>query len=145
MSFYHGKEDPRAFWHTYRLGVRTNVILPVLLTAFCFVFSDGIVSLFRAGNPELTALAGRMLRLYPLAYMAVGVTQMNILFFQTTERNSFSTALSFLRCVGFIQLFLVLSVCLFDGKGLYLAFLWGELCHMILSQVLVQQTRGGHG
>lgn len=141
MSFYHGKGDKKAFSHAYRLGVRTNILLPVILVGLCFVFSEGLVSLFRSGNPELTALTSHMLRLYPLAYVAIGVTLMNILYFQTTERNAFSALISFLRCIGFIQVFLVLSVYLFDGRGLSLAFLCGELCHVVISQRLLKRTR----
>ncbi|WP_283607225.1 MATE family efflux transporter [Faecalispora anaeroviscerum] len=141
MSLYHGQGNKKAFTHIYHLGVRTNIVIPVLLVSVCFIFSDGIVSLFHAGNPELTALTSHMLRLYPLAHIAIGVTLMNILFFQATEQNTFSTAISFLRCIGFIQIFLILSIELFSGKGLYFAFFFGELCHMIISQILVQRAK----
>jgi Na+-driven multidrug efflux pump len=141
MSFYHGKGDKKAFSHSYRLGIKTNLLLPVVLVAVCFVFSEEIVSLFRGGNPELTALTSRMLRLYPVAHIAIGVTLMNILYFQTTERNAFSAAISFLRCIGFIQVFLLISVYLLDGKGLFLAFFAGELCHLIISLLLVRRAK----
>ena len=66
---------------------------------------------------------------------------MNILFFQTTEQNAFSSVISLLRCMGFIQIFLVVSVFLFAGRGLYLAFFLGELCHLTISQILVQRAK----
>ncbi|SBV96118.1 MATE domain protein [uncultured Eubacteriales bacterium] len=141
MSFYHGKGDKKAFSHAYHLGMRTNIIIPVILVSLCFTFSKGLVSLFRSDNPELTALTSHMLRIYPLAYVAIGVILMNILYFQTTERNAFSAVISFLRCIGFIQVLLLLSVYLFDGQGLYLAFFAGELCHLVISQVLVKRAR----
>ena len=141
MSFYHGKDDRSTFSHIYRLGIRINIIAPVLLVGLCIAFGNGIVSLFHSGNPELTALTVHMLRLYPTAYIAIGVTLMNILFFQTTERNAYAALISFLRCIGFIQVFLLLSVCLFHAKGLYLAFLAGELCHLVISQILVRRTK----
>ena len=141
MSLYHGQGNKRAFTHIYYLGLRTNIITPLILVFFCLVFSNGIVSLFRAGNPELTALTSHMLRFYPLAYIPVGITMMNILFFQTTEQNAFSSVISLLRCIGFIQIFLIVSVFLFAGKGLYLAFFLGELCHLIISQILVQRAK----
>ncbi len=141
MSFSHGQGDKKAFFHAYRLGVRTNIIIPVIVVGLCFTFSEGIVSLFRSDNPELTALTSRMLQLYPLAHIAIGVTLMNVLYFQTTERNTFSAVISFLRCIGFIQVFLLLSVYLFDGKGLYLAFFSGELCHLVISQIFVKRTK----
>lgn len=141
MSLYHGQGNKRAFTHIYRLGLRTNFLAPVILVSLCLLFSSGIVSLFRAGNPELTALTGHMLRFYPLAYIPIGITMMNILFFQTTEQNAFSSVISLLRCMGFIQIFLVVSVFLFAGRGLYLAFFLGELCHLTISQILVQRAK----
>ncbi|QAT50289.1 hypothetical protein EQM14_11250 [Caproiciproducens sp. NJN-50] len=141
MSFYHGKGDRNTFSHIYRLGIRINIIAPVLLVGLCIAFGNGIVFLFHSGNSELTALTVHMLRLYPTAHIAIGVTLMNILFFQTTERNAYAALISFLRCVGFIQVFLLLSVFLFNGKGLYLSFLAGELCHLVISQILVRRTK----
>ncbi|PYG88777.1 Na+-driven multidrug efflux pump [Ruminiclostridium sufflavum DSM 19573] len=141
MSFCHGKGDKKSFSHAYSLGMRTNIIVPVILVGLCFAFSEGLVALFRSDNPELTALTSHMLRLYPFAYIAIGVTLMNILYFQTTERNAFSAVISFLRCIGFIQFFLLVSVYLFDGQGLYLAFFAGELCHLIISQILVKRAK----
>jgi Na+-driven multidrug efflux pump len=88
----------------------------------------------------LIEMTERMMRLYPLAHLAIGLTLMNILYFQTTERNAFSSLISFLRCVGFIQVFLLLSVFVFDGWGLYLAFPLGEVCHLALSQFLVARA-----
>lgn len=140
MSFQHGKGDHKVFSHIYRLARRTNIILPVVLVAVYSIFGRGIASLFHTGNPELTDLTAHMLRLYPLGFIVVGSLLINILFFQTTERNAYSTLLTFLRCAGFTQVFLLLSILVFDSTGLYLAFFAGELCHFILSQILVKRT-----
>jgi Na+-driven multidrug efflux pump len=141
MSLYHGRRDTKAFSHVYRLGIRTNVIIPVVLVGLCIMFSGGIVSLFRGDNPELTALTTRMIRLYPLAHIVIGATLMNILYFQTTERNAFSALISFLRCIGFVQVFLLISLFAFDGQGLYLAFLAGEACHLTISLILMKKVK----
>ena len=140
MSFYHGKGDEKIFSRVYRLGVRTNTVIPIILVACCTAFGRGIDFLFHSGNPELTALTVHMLRLYPLGYLFVGAVLMNILFFQTTERNVHAALISLLRCIGFVQVFLLLFAYLFGTNGIYLAFFAGELCHFILSQILVQQT-----
>lgn len=137
MSLCHGSGDKAAFRQVYRLGVRTNLIVPAVLVGLFVLLSGPIVSLFGSTDPALVEMTERMMRLYPLAHLAIGLTLMNILYFQTTERNAFSSLISFLRCVGFIQVFLLLSVFAFDGRGLYLAFLLGEGCHLALSQLLV--------
>ncbi len=144
MSFYHGKGEKRAFDHAYKLGVRTNVTASVLLSGVCIFFGKAFVPLFhRGGSTELTDLTTHMLSQYSVAYIAVGLVLMNILFFQTTERNGYATLISFLRCIGFTQVFLLLSVFVFDAKWLYLAYLAGEGCHFVLSYLLVRKTRKG--
>ncbi|WP_196591578.1 MATE family efflux transporter [Pectinatus frisingensis] len=140
MSFYHGKGDAKAFSHVYRLGVRTNTMIPILLVAGCAAFGSKIVLLFHSGNLELTVLTVQMFRLFPLGFIFVGPVLMNILFFQATERNTYATLISFLRCIGFVQVFLLLFIHLFGANGIYLSFLAGEMCHFILSQILVQKT-----
>lgn len=140
MSFYHGRGDKRIFSHVYRLGVRTNTIAPILLVAGCIAFGGGIASLFRSGDPELTALTVHMLRLYPLGFIFAGPVLMNILFFQTTERNAYATLIAFLRCLGFVQVFLLLFQALFGADGIYISFAAGELCHFVISRILVRKT-----
>ena len=140
MSFYHGKSDKKIFFHVYRLGVRANTIVPIVLVAGCIAFGSEIVSLFHSGNPELTALTVHMLRLYPLGFIFAGPVLMNILFFQATERNTYATLIAFLRCIGFVQLFLLLFMAPFGANGIYISFMAGEMCHFALSQVLVRRT-----
>jgi len=140
MSFYHGNANKKVFSHVYRLGMRTNTIIPILLVVGCITSGSGIVFLFHSGNTELTTLTIHILRLYPLGFIFVGPVLMNILFFQTTEQNIYATLISFLRCIGFVQLFLLLFMHLFGANGIYLSFLAGELCHFILSQILVRKT-----
>lgn len=141
MGFYHGSGNQRAFQRVYRLGIRTNIVVSVFLVLLCFVFSSDIVVLFRSGNAELTDLTATMLRVYPLAHIPIGITLMNILYFQTTERNAFSSFVSLLRCVGFIQVFLLLSLFVLDGTGLYGAFFAGEFCHLIISYLLLRKAK----
>ncbi len=142
MSFHHGKGEKKPFSHVYGLGVRSSIIASVVLVGVCILFGRWIVPLFHAGGSvELTELTAHMLRQYPLAYIFIGVTLMNILFFQTTERNGYATLISFLRCLGFIQVFLLASTFVLNAKGLYFAFLAGEVCHLAVSQLLVRKTR----
>ncbi len=140
MSFYHGKGDRKIFSHVYKKGVRTNLIIAIIAVGLFTLFGDKVAAIFVSGNPELASLTAQMLRQFAPAYIFIGVTLMNILLFQTTEQNTLATLISFLRCIGFVQVFLLLSLFVFGGKGLYLTFLAGELCHFILSQVLARKT-----
>ncbi|EMS72510.1 cytidylate kinase family protein [Ruminiclostridium cellobioparum] len=144
MSFYHGKGEKKTFSHVYSLGKRTNIVASILLAGICILFGREMVPLFQSGSSvELTELTAYILRQYSVAYIFVGLALMNILFFQTTERNRYATLISFLRCMGFTQVFILLSVFAFDAKWLYLAYFAGELCHYFISQLLVRRTMKG--
>lgn len=140
MSLYHGKKDGKGFTHIYSLGLRTNIIIPIILAAGCAVFGSQIASLFYSGDPELIDLTVHMLRLYSLGFIFVGPVLMNVLFFQTTERNVYAALISLLRCVGFVQVFLLLSIAFLGANGIYLSFPAGELCHLLISGILVHKT-----
>ncbi len=142
MSLYHGKGEKNNFSYIYNLGVRANILASILLVGLTILFSEGVVALFHNGNIELTSLTVQMLRLYPLAFIFIGVTLMNILFFQTTERNSYAFFISLLRCIGFVQVFIMITIMAFGGKGLYLAFMAGEAFHCVISQLLIKRTIG---
>lgn len=141
MSLYHGSDNKEAFRKIYRMGMIANIVLPSILVVLCALFSENIVALFSPGNPELTKLTSHMLWLYPLGNVAIGPTLMNILYFQTTERNVPAAIISFLRCVGFIQIFLLISFYGFGGTGLYLTYAAGESCHLLISQIMVRYSR----
>ncbi len=144
MSLYHGKEEKINFTYIYKLGARTNIIASIVLVGLTILFSRGIVALFHNGNNELTDLTVHMLQLYPLAFIFIGITLINILYFQTTERKYYASFISLLRCIGFIQVFILISIILLGGKGLYLAFLAGEVFHYVVSQILVWKSGNYH-
>lgn len=140
MSLYQGRKDRKGFLCIYRLGMRTNIIIPIVLAAGCAVFGREVASLFYSGDAELIDVTVHMLRLYSLGFIFVGPVLMNVLFFQTTERNVYAAIISFMRCIGFVQLFLFLSMAFIGANGIYLSFPAGELCHFLLSWVLVRRT-----
>jgi Na+-driven multidrug efflux pump len=75
-----------------------------------------------------------MMKYYFLAFFPVGLVLINILYFQVTEQEKKSILLAFLRCIGFIQIFLFILPPILGVNGIYLSFLFGELCHYLLSQ-----------
>lgn len=140
MSFNHGNGDEKIVRHVYTIGIKTNIAASVVYIVACFAFGGGMVSLFHTGNPALTDLTTQILRILSFGNLAIGITLMNILYFQTTERNVYSTIASFLRCVGFVQVFLLIFVPLFNTAGIYMALLAGEVCNCVVSLILVRKA-----
>lgn len=136
LSFSHGKKDETSIKTIYKLGVSTCLGLTVLFYGIVLLFGKSLAGLFAPGNTPLITLAFQIMRLYFLGFFPVGITLMNVLWFQSTEREGPSILVSLLRCIGFVQLALLLLPTFWGSAGIYLSFLVGEIIHLAISQLL---------
>lgn len=134
MSFNHGKGNMEIVKAVRTIASQTALILTTIIYGVIFFWGSSLASIFITNNPELVALASDMMKYYFLAFFPVGLVLINILYFQVTEQEKKSILLAFLRCIGFIQIFLFILPPILGVNGIYLSFLFGELCHYLLSQ-----------
>lgn len=140
MSFRYGGGDIRAVKAVRNLAIRTAVLLTTIIYIAILFAGGTLASIFVPDSGVLTGMAAAMMRYYFLAFFPIGIILMNILYFQVTEQSKQAILLSFLRCIGFIQLFLLMLPNVFETKGIYLSFLCGELCHVLLSALLLKKS-----
>ncbi|MDL2261577.1 MATE family efflux transporter [Methanimicrococcus sp. OttesenSCG-928-J09] len=141
LSFNYGSENPENVQKVYKLGLWSNLISTAVFYAGVFLFGTHMASIFLPGNSEMIQMSAEMMRFYMLGFFPVGISLMNILYFQVTEREARSTLISFLRCIGFVQLFLFILPGTFGIYGIYMSFLCGELCNCVISELLYQNSR----
>lgn len=141
MSFKYGGGCIRDVRAVRSLAIRTALVCTGVIYLAVFFFGDDLAAVFVSGSPELTAMAADMMKYYFLAFFPIGITLMNILYFQITEQGLQSVLLSFLRCIGFIQVFLLILPQAFGTLGIYLSFLCGEACHCLLSAVFMGTSK----
>jgi putative MATE family efflux protein len=141
MSFRYGSDEVAVVKTVRRLAVKTALILTTIIYIVIFFFGRSLASVFVPENGELAGMAANMMRYYFLAFFPISITLMNILYFQVTEQSKQSVLLSFLRCVGFIQLFLLILTPVAGTAGIYVSYLFGELCHYLLSWWLMKKSR----
>lgn len=139
MSFRYGGGDFHMVNAIRKLAIKTALASTTIIYTVLFFFGGKLTSIFVLDNPELANMAANMMKYYFLAFFPVGITLMNILYFQIIERGIPSIFLSFLRCIGLIQLFLLILPPIFGVVGIYLSFLCGEMGHCLLSMVLLKQ------
>lgn len=136
ISLNHGRGDVDAVKGIYRLGSIACLLTSGIFIVICLAFGDRLAELFSEGGGELVFLSRRMLAHFCFAYAPIGLALMNILFFQTTEREGRSIIVSLLRCVGFVQVFLLVLPFYWGESGIYWAFLCGETANWLVSAVL---------
>lgn len=139
LSTGYGRGDADSARLVYRLGIRTNLALTALFYAIIWWGGKGITGLFIAEDEALLEMASGMMRLYFLGFFPIGVSLMNILCCQTSERERRAILVSLLRCIGFLQAFLIVLPALLGKQGIYLSLLCAELCNMGISLWMVRQ------
>lgn len=134
MSYNYGKKNHSEVEQIHKLATHTALVCTTIIYIGIFFFGGALAKIFVSNNPELTAMAAKMMRYYFLAFFPIGITLINILYFQITEKNTQAILLSILRCVGFIQIFLLILPFIFGEVGIYLSFFAGEVFHFLLSE-----------
>ncbi|MBZ3935916.1 MATE family efflux transporter [Methanimicrococcus blatticola] len=141
LSFNYGSRNKENVQKIYKLGLGSNLISTSLFYFFVFFFGSQLAGIFLPGNTELIQMSSEMMKIYMLGFFPIGISLMNILYFQVTEKEGRSILISALRCVGFVQLFLLILPQIFGIYGLYAAFFCGEMCNCLLSVVLYKRSR----
>lgn len=141
ISYNHGKGNRANEEKIYRLGIATNLTATLLFYGVVWLFGRQLAGIFIPGNESVAAMANRMMRLYFLGFFPIGVSLMNLLFFQSTQRESRSIVIAVLRCIGFVQLALLVLPNLLGETGIYLSLPVGELCNMAVSVWLIAHSR----
>lgn len=136
LSFNHGRGDVEAVKTIYAMGSKTSIAVSIAFVITCFLGGRQLSGMFSDGGGELVELSTRMLSYFCVAYIPVGLTLMNILFFQTTEREGRGALVSVLRCVGFVLAFLLVLPRWWGEYGIYLSFFFGEAANWLVSAIL---------
>ncbi|MDF9825906.1 putative MATE family efflux protein [Breznakia sp. PF5-3] len=134
MSFHYGKGEEDSVKQICDIAIKTSLLLTTLMYLIIYFFGSTLASIFVSDNISLATQAGTMMKSYFLAFFPIGITLMNILYFQIMEQSFVAILLSFLRCIGFVQLFLLILPPILGTSGIYFSFFCGELCHCILSE-----------
>lgn len=136
MSFNFGQKNYGNIRKIYKMGIVSNLCLSAFFYGIILLFGKYFVSLFVPGNEAVSQMSVSMMRYYFLAFFPIGISLMNILYFQVTRKETQSILLSFLRCIGFVQLSLLILPNIWGITGLYLSFFCGELVNCFLSSGL---------
>lgn len=141
MSFNHGMGAQKNVLRIRRMAVCASLALTALFYGVILLWGGPLSSLFIDDNSTITNMALTMMLFYFLGFFPVGISLVNILYFQTTRQERPSILISLLRCLGFVQLALLTLPLFLGTTGIYLAFLTGEALNCGLSIVLYERYR----
>lgn len=141
LSFNHGKRDEEKLRSIYKIATITNIIIAIIFYTLTILFGNNLASIFIKDEPTITGMAAEMMKIYFLGFFPIGLSLINVLYMQTTERENKAIIISFLRCIGFVQIFLLILPPYFGLNGICLSLLFGELINSIISFILLNTSK----
>lgn len=117
-------ERIKNFW---KMSLGTVVVLGVIFTAIGELFPIHMVKLFVNATPEVIAATPKIVRLYFILFIPLGVTVLSTYYLQSTMHDKMSMLIAVLRSVVVSGLMLYILPMFFDINGVWLAMPISEL------------------
>lgn len=145
VSYNHGRKNAERINKTFRLTVALAIVLGVLISAFCMMEADALISLFLNRSSAAFSICSYGFPYYTIGFLFFTVNIVLIGFYQSIERTKRANTWMLLRGVVFvIPAFIILPKWLGD-KGLWLAVPASELLTTMVILFCLMRTRWKKG
>lgn len=142
ISVNYGAEKTERVWWAYGAAILLGVILGLLFLAFGLLAAEDIVGIFnREGDMEMTRIASAGIHLYFMAFLFMGSNIVTTSFFASINRPGPSFAVSILRGLAAVVVFLLVLPPALGMDGVWLTIPAAELTTLFISGILLYRAR----
>ena len=141
ISYYLGKQETAKYKKLLKYSIFAGIGFSVLSTAFCYIGSGGIVSLFLGSTESfLASYSIRTFRIFALSFLIAGFNIIIAGYFTAIERATEATLLSLIRGIIAIAGALFVLTLFFGGEGIWWAPLLSEIICFILTVFFLKKV-----
>lgn len=138
ISKYYGKGEIQSVKKLLGLGIKTALVLAILIYAGVFFYTEPLVSLFNSEQSAVLAeYAKTGMRLYFIGFFFAGFNIVGTGFLSATDHPAAAFAASILRGVAAILICSVVLSYLFGMTGVWLAFVTAELITAVVTGIML--------
>jgi Na+-driven multidrug efflux pump len=131
----------RPFLH---MAWMTCLFMELLFTAVGELFPELLIRLYTTPTDEVLALAPRMIRLYFLTYLFMGVSILCIYILQSTLQGGHAAILSLMRGLVLSGALILLLPLLFGLNGVMIAIVAAEAITAVTGLVMISKGTWAH-
>lgn len=143
VSVNYGAGRTGRVWRTYAAGLLLGAVLGLLFLALGLLAANPIVGVFnREGNAEMTRIAASGIRLYFLAFLFMGANIVTTSFFASINSPGPSFAVSILRGLAAVVVFLLILPPALGMDGVWLTIPAAELTTLFVSGIFLHRVKG---
>ncbi len=140
-----GAGKPERYWESYRLGIRVNLFIGVVITAICMLVPGAITALFIKVTPEVMETAPMILRIYAFSFLPLGINSFLCVYLQSIMRAKPAAVIAVMR--GLIvncALLYLLPLTPLGATGIWVAFAAAEILVAVIALLYLHRIKGGH-
>ncbi len=142
ISYNHGAGLRDRIREVFRLAVKVNVVIGLVVCVVLSLFGERIILLFfREGNTASVQIAVGGLACYAVAFLINGFNILSSSFFTAIENAKTSIVVSLSRSLLFSSVGILLFPLLFGSQGIWLAVPVAELCTFLAALILLKRSR----
>jgi len=141
ISFYHGRRDDRAVNYLLYLGAATVSLVGLLSFASCMIFAPAVVAAFfkRSSDVDAFTYTVSALRMFSTSFLLVGHNVLLSSYFTAVAQVKESIAVTILRGIVAVCVFLLLMSALFGDKGIWYAEFVSETVTLLMGLSLLNR------
>ena len=140
-----GAGKPERYWESYRLGIRVNLFIGVVITAICMLVPGAITALFIKVTLEVMEIAPMILRIYAVSFLPLGISSFLCVYLQSIMRAEPAAIIAVMRglIVNCVLLYL-LPLTPLGAAGIWTAFASSEILVAVLALLYLHRIKGVH-
>lgn len=137
-GIYFHEKNKDSLYELMRLMIRSAIIIDIIITAVVLVFSPALVQVFmKDGEMRVARVATYGLRLFVLSMIPSALNTCLKHYYQGITRVHLAEFLSFLQNFACIALFAVIMSFFLGVTGVWLGYICGESCVLIIISIIV--------
>ena len=140
VSFNFGAKSVQRAIDTLKIAVKLAAIVGVVFYGAVFAFGDYFISLFSAGDEELTLIAFDAIRIYGLSYLFIGINYLSAGYLTALQKPKTSLVISVSCNFIFVIIGLLALPHLFGTPGIWWAVPFANIVTVFIALYFVKKS-----
>lgn len=136
LSYNYGNRDNEKVDRVFKMGVKTNFTISLIIYGILLIFGQKIISIFN-GDVKLIKFTYNAMIIYAFSFVIASINIVNVTYYQSTERSKTANIISTSRGMVFTIFFLIVLPAIISDTGIWVSIILGEICTLLLITYLV--------
>ncbi|XMB87161.1 MATE family efflux transporter [Mycoplasmatota bacterium WC44] len=136
LSYNYGKKDYEKVNKIFKMGLKTNFVVSLIIYIIILIFGEEIISLFNS-DEALIKLTYDAMIIYMLSFIIASLNIVNVTYYQSIEKSRIAINISISRGMFFTLVFLLVLPIMVGNIGIWYSIFLGEISTLLYIVYLV--------